>query len=223
MNDFEALKTLSLRSDTRDQTLPRLVGFTGGVAGLKADASVDFALAGLNLLQGQTFAGKLVGAFLNLWAVVPGADGNAFQVEVIDSAGGGLTVTYVAGTHTLTIDLGGAVSTEAQVATAINAEASCRGIIRADSTGTLGANVVVTPVAPFLGGSGSGFRVFTGGVEVSIHHDAGATSVANLSDTALLILPHDLTAHGFVATNLVTIEVISNGRLSQPLSVPLIA
>lgn len=223
MDQFDAMKTLSLRYDTVDQALPRLVGFTGAVAGLKADGSVDFALAGLNLLQGQTFAGKLVGAFLNLWAVVPGVDGNAIQVEVIDSAGGGLTTTYVAGTHTLTIDQGGSASNEAAVATAINTAVSCRGIIRADSTGTIGAVVPITALTPFLNGLGSGFKIYTGGIEVTIHHDAGATSVANLTNTALLFLPHDLTAHGFVATNLITIEIISNGKMSPPLSVPLIA
>jgi len=203
---------------------PRVVGFTGAVAGAKADGSVNFALAGVDMLQGQAFAGKLVGAFLNLWCVVPGSAGNAEKVEVVDTGIGGLAVTYAA--HKLTIDLGGAVGAaknEATVATAINALAGCHGIIRADSTGTFGAEVAVTAEAPFLNGVGAGITFYEGGVEVFIYHATGATAFASITDTAVTLVPHDMTAHGFVATNVVAFELVSNGKAALPLGVPLIA
>jgi hypothetical protein len=215
------VRTGELQTSNARTGFPSIDGLNfGAAAGLAVNGSVDLTIIGSNLLQTQTFATLLIGTFLRLSAVVPGSVGNSLHARVVDTGVGGLAVSYVA--PLLTVDQGGSASDEATVATAVNALAGVHGIIRADSTGTVGAVVPLTPETALAGGTGSGFTATIGGQPALIHHDTGATSVSNLTETAVLLVPHDLSAHGFAAQNCAMIMVVSNGIASNTAFVVLI-
>lgn len=203
-------------NDARDAALLKpAVGFlNNGVAtGITAGGGVDIEVNGQNLLQGQTFASVTIGASLELIACVPGTGGNDYSVEVIDTGGGGLSMTWIA--NVLTIDQGASGSDEDTIATAINTVATSpvATIIRANSGG--GGAVAVTALTALTGGTGRGFSASINGVDIPILHDNGAaTSTANLTETLCTLNPPDLTgvAPAMAANDDVCLVIVSNGH-----------
>ena len=212
--------------DARDTALqlPAIGFLDNAVAvGITAAGGVDIPVNGRYLLQGQTFASVTIGATLDIIACIPGTSGNDYSVEIIDSDIGGLVLAWAA--NTLTIDVGGAASTEDQIATAINTVASSpvATIIRANSGG--GAAPGVTAVVPLTGGTGRGFSASINGVNIPILHDNGAaTSVANLTEVLCTLNPPDLTGvvPAMAAHDDVCLLIVSNGITLPPISSTLV-
>lgn len=144
-----------------------------------AAAGGDMVLVGRKLLAGQDFASVTLGASLEIIMREPGEAGNDESVEVVDSAGGGLAVTYAA--NKLSIDLGGATPDEDTIATAVNS-ALVGAPMRANSGG--GAAFGTVAETSLSGGAGEGWSCTVGGFDAPIKFDTGgATSNANLTET----------------------------------------
>jgi hypothetical protein len=205
----------------RSSDHPEITGIRPAAgSALKADGSENVTILGTNLIQGQTFASYTLGASLEIIAEVPGAEGNGYSVEVVDSGGGGLAVTFAA--DKLSIDLGGATPTEDQIATAVNTAGTWTGILRANSGGgaafgTVGERSLIG------GGSTSGVTVMVGGVDCppAGATGAGATSTASFSETALIVNPSALTGAtpALAANDMAAARVESNGKFSQSISI----
>jgi hypothetical protein len=166
----------------RDATLlyPEL-DYVDGVG--PSAAGADMVLVGRTLLQSQTFASVTLGASLDIVVREPGVAGNLESVEVVDSGGGGLAVTYAA--RRLEIDLGGAVPDEDTIATAVN-NAAVGSPMRANSGG--GAAFGLAAEVPLAGGVGAGWSCTVGGFAAPIKFDTGAAvSSVNLSETQVIV------------------------------------
>lgn len=181
--------------------------------GAPAAAGGDVMLKGRNLLQGQTFASLTIGT-LDFIACIPGVAGNDYTVTIVDTGGGGLTVTLT-GTD-LVIDQGGSASTEDQIATAMNnALADTYQVIRGDSGG--GAAPTATAIQNLSGGAGGGWSCTAAGLDAPIKHDVGAaTSNANLSETEAILTVPALT--GTAAGDFAAFSVTSDDVMTQSLS-----
>jgi hypothetical protein len=210
----------TLKARTGHPTLHAIRVAGGSMA---ANGSENFTLLGDDFLQGQTFASLTLGASLAITAEEPGVAGNALTVEVVDSGGGGLAVTYAAGA--MEIDLGGAAPTEDNIASAINIAAQTwTGILRATSGG--GGAVAVTPVANLAGGVGAGISAYAGGAECAwVGQAAGivdSDATASVQDTVLYVNCPDLTAVAvpvLAAADTAAVWVESSGVVSSPVSV----
>jgi len=190
---------------------PEIDGFDGGAI---LAAGGDVVIVGRHLLQGQTFAHLVLGASLDIIACRPGDAGNLIEVEVIDSGLGGLTLAFAGGV--LTIDQGGSGSNENTVAMAVNNAASpAYQVLRANSGG--GGAVPVTAQAPLAGGAGDGWECIVGGVDAPVLHDVGAAvSNANLAEGGATVTVPALAP--WVATDIVTTAIRTDGIMSQPIS-----
>lgn len=170
-----------------------------------AAAGGDMAMVGRYLLGGQTFASVTLGASLDIIARTPGDAGNDYSVEVVDSAAGGLAVTFAA--DKLEIDLGGAASTEDQIATAVNA-VPVGAPLRANSGG--GPAFGTASEVSLAGGSGEGWRCTVGGFDAPIKFDTGAaTSSANLDETDVIVTVPALAP--IVATDKAKVYAVVDG------------
>lgn len=177
-----------------------------------AAAGGDVEVVGRNFLQGQTFDSYTLSHDANnsmdIVALSPGVTG--YTVEVVDSGGGGLAVTFAAGA--LEINLGGVASDYNAVATAINANgAATDGYIRANVTAQDGSDVVVTAETPMTGGTGTGFTMYVGGVAALPQNEVGNTSTAKVTDTALSMT----TGAVGNANDECSLYVVSNGVVSE--------
>ena len=182
--DLDTVNTELARLDVKTGAPEvRALRVTGGT--LSADGSENATVLGSSLLQGMTFASVTLGASLDIIAELPGTPGNALSVEVVDSAGGGLAVTYAA--NKLEIDLGGATPTEDQIATAVNTSGAWTGLFRANSGG--GAAFGTASEVSLTGGTGTGISVYVGGGACTPVGSTGAaaTSTASYSNTSLSI------------------------------------
>jgi len=169
----------------------------------------DHVIKGAGLLAGQTFASVTLGASLEIIMRVPGAAGNDESVEVVDSGGGGLAVSYAA--NKLSIDLGGAAPNEDTIATAVNS-ALVGAPVRANSGGGEAFGTVAE--TSLTGGAGDGWECKVTGEDAPIKFDTGAaTSSANLTETEATVTVPDLTGLGDAraAGDVATLEVVSDG------------
>lgn len=205
-----------LRQQTMTTGLPELdrLNIAGGAAVLAAGGPIK--LVGRNLLQGQTFDSLTLtegAASLDIVALKPGA--SAITVEMTVGLGG-LVVSYNAGLKALTIELAAAGSTDDDVATAINANASaCKGILRATSAAG-GSFTLAQSAAPLTGGTGAyaNNSVMVGGLEALPINEIGTTTTAKWTNTTI---DCETQAVGGVA-DIVTLSISSNLHRSPALS-----
>ena len=145
-------------------------------------------LTGYKLLGGQVRAyadqGNYAGAAvtsLRVWSLLPGQDGNDYTVETIDSTSGGLSFDLTA--SALVIDLGGATSTAAQVATALNSDAVGATFYALHGGAGSGTFAIHDEVA-FSGGSGIGLSVTCCGLACTVTAiDISATPLEKITVT----------------------------------------
>lgn len=213
-------ETLDLRNDVEDafNTLEGRLGIfpevdyldLGAAGGITADGSVDIVCKGRNLLNGSDFATVTI-AGLTLDAVIPGTGANAYSVEIIDSAGGGLTLDMTTDPDKLVIDQGGSGSDEDTIATAINnAGADSFGKIRANSAG--GGAMAVAAEVPLVGGVGDDFSATIVGIACPLLHPVGAaTAAASISNTTITLNPPALTSGGAAAGDVGKVQLTCNG------------
>jgi hypothetical protein len=146
------------------------------------------ALQGYKLLGGQVQAyadqGNYTGsstAAIRIKAILPGQDGNAYTVTTIDSTGGGLSFALVG--NDLTIDLGGATNTAAQVATALNSDA-VGATFYAVPYGAGGTTFAIHDEVQFANGAGTGLSVSCCGVACTVTAiDISATPLEKITVT----------------------------------------
>lgn len=180
-------------------------------ATLLAAGQASFAVAGRNLLQGQTFdllASGVGNALVTVKMLKPGDSGVRM---VVTQGAGALVVTLVDGL--LTVELAAANSTATQVTAAINALAACIGVIHAVAGGTGADNVLVAAEAPLAGGDGlySGNHVYINGQSCLPVHAAD-----QWTDTSITVLVPALT--GRLATDVAAVLVESDGVQTGQLS-----
>lgn len=145
-------------------------------------------LQGYKLLGGQTQAyadqGNYAGAVadsLRIWSILPGQDGNAYSVKTIDSTSGGLHFHLVG--SLLTIDLGGATSTAATVAHALNSDAVGATFI-AEHGAAGGTTYAIHDEVQFAHGTGTGLSVTCCGVACTVTAiDVSATPLEKITVT----------------------------------------
>jgi hypothetical protein len=182
-------------------------------------AGGDFTLVGTGFIQGQTFDSLQItdGSTYDftIYALKPGVSGYSFVLDD-NGAGAAAIVSFAAGV--LTVEYDSAAHDCDDIATVINANAAATdGYIRANVTSGGGVKPAAVPATDLTGGKGEGFTVMVGDEECLPQNEAGTTSTAKVTDTALY-----LTAPNF--SNLAdddhaAIYVTSNGVRSTPLSV----
>lgn len=178
---------------------------------LLAAGQASFVLVGRNLLQGQTFDTLVSGngnAAITVTMLKPGDSG--VSLEIVQGAGA-LSAVLAASKLTVTLAAGG--STATQVAAAINAAASCIGVIFAAAGGTGADNVVAAAATALAGGVGdyAGNNVYINGQSCD-----PVQAASQWTNTSITVLVPALT--GRVATDIVAVIVQSNGIMTGQLS-----
>lgn len=169
-----------------------------GSDGIITAVSQALVLTGNNLLAGQVsafasiLADTVAGSVL-VESVNPGAQDNIYDVEVIDSGGGGLDIgiATVEGREVITINLGGAAGEDCDsIAALINNTGNVAyGLVHATVVG-VGGTAITTAKAlvPFTGGIGTGLSITLAGIAciiVSIDISADPVHVITLATPAL--------------------------------------
>lgn len=178
---------------------------------LLAAGQASFVMAGRNLLQGQTFdtltSGLTTAGFV-VTMLKPGDSG--VRLKVVQGTGA-LAAALANGLLTVTLDVGG--STATQVVAAINAEATCIGIVHAAVLSGGGGTVLIAAEAPLAGGVGDydGNNVYINGQSCD-----PVQAAAQWTNTSITVLVPALT--GRVATDIVAVVVESNGVMTGQLS-----
>lgn len=194
-------------------------------------AGQALTVTGANLLAGQVraaaeIAGDTSAGHIHLFLTNPGAQGNFYDVEVVDTGGGGLTVAIatVLGREVLTIDLGGsATETVTKIVTKINtAGQPTYGIIQAVAVGT-GSTPITTvrALTAFTGGVGSGMSVTLAGIActvVAINIAADPVHVLTLATPSLAGL--SLSDYAALALELRSDGKYTNATLVQVTPAP---
>ena len=185
-------------------------------------ASQALVITGQKLLAGQvqaeaTVEGDTAAGSVLLKATNPGAQGNRYDVEVVDSGGvGGLAVAVnvVAGRTVITIDLdGSAAETVATVVALINNVASATyGLVHATEVGVNTTPITATQaLEAFTGGVGSGMQVTLASLActvVSIDISADPIHQITLATPSLVAL-------GLATGDALKLEVRSGGKLTD--------
>lgn len=199
---------------------PELQWIDGGAIAAAGGTAV---LKGADFLQGKTFDELQLtegAADLTFTAMKPGDSG--LKVAIIAGAGA-LSVAYASKTLTITLASGG--STDDAIATAVNALADSKGIIRAVSAagGSFTAAVAATDLA---GGTGDwdNTGVFVSGVEAKPLHATGTTPAATWADGQISVTVPDLTAEtdaravGDIASVIVQSNAVKSNTLANVLA-----
>lgn len=217
---------LPTEADVRARTgFPELYYLSDATLDL-SDASGGGAacnIAGANLLSGQTKASYTQGAAtsaLTFTANRPGTNGNLIQIVLTDTGSGVSVDTDVTpagemGTATVTtITFESGVSTAKDIADAVNADAEAKLLMTATygSTG-LGTTIDESTGVNLAGGTGTGFKVYVGGLEMDV---AGLV-------TDVLVPMQTRTLTNMVNGGGANVWVVSNGTKSLPLSVALVS
>lgn len=185
-------------------------------------ASLSLAITGNRLLAGQVVAEATVesddtptGSVL-LEAVNPGAQGNRYDVQIIDSLAGGLTVAVatVDSREVITIDLGGSAAETCTTVAALinNAVSATYGMVHATVVGVGATGVTaLQAVTAFTGGVGSGMSITLAGLPCT---------VVSIDQTGAPIIEITLATPSLVALGLATgdklkLEVRSGGKLTD--------
>lgn len=185
-------------------------------------AAVDVLLiTGNKLLAGQvvaeyTLPADTVAGDVLIEAVNPGGSGNLIDVEIIDSAGGGLAIAtaVVVGRTVISIDLGGSAGETCTTVAAIinNAASDTYGLVHATVVG-VGATAItaLTALAPLTGGVGSGMSITLAGlpcIVVSIDQSGAPVIAITLATPAL-------TGLSLATDDMLKLEVRSYGKLTD--------
>jgi hypothetical protein len=187
-----------------------------------AAAGGDVVLRGRNLLQGQTFDGLSLNAgaaVLSVFALKPGDSG----ITVVVVAGvGALSVTFVPSTGVLTITLAAGGSTDAAIATAINANAAqTDGYIRATS-GAAGSLTLAVASTPMTGGVGAYAlnKVEVTGLEALPANEPGANATAKWANDVITATVPVLTGAtpARAAADTAATRISSNGVQTDPIA-----
>lgn len=178
---------------------------------LLAAGQATFVIKGRNLLQGQTFdtlTSGLTTAAVTVTMLKPGVSGVSL---VIEQGVGALAAAFADDVLTVTLAVGG--STATQVAAAINAEATCIGIIHAVAEAGGGGTVLVADETMLAGGAG-----YYAGNTVTINGQScnPAQAASMWTDTSITVLVPALT--GRVAGDIVGVSVSSDGVVSNTLN-----
>lgn len=177
---------------------------------LLAAGQASFKLVGRDLLQGQTFDTLTTGvdnAAVAVTMLKPGASG--VSLAVVQGAG---ALAAELADDLLTVTLAVGASTATEVTAAINAEASCIGVIHAVAGGTGADNVVVAAETALAGGVGdyADNNVYVNG------QSCNPVQAADMwTDTAITVLVPALTDR--VATDIVAVAVESYGIMTGQL------
>lgn len=163
-----------------------VTGQTTSLAAVPAAKS----FTGRNLRQGFAHASITFGTGTSSVIVTsqrPGLPGNFIAVALVDAASASVSVSGGAVTgepsqaapRTITVNyrgpLNGNADNAAAVAALINASAAANALVYAASSGGGGGNVTAASAANLAGGTGTGFRVYIGGVEQNLGGTAGVT------------------------------------------------
>lgn len=187
-----------------------------------APAGQALTLTGTNLLAGQTrasaaIAGDTVAGHVDLFLTNPGAQGNFYDVKVVDTGGsGGLTVAIatVLGREVITIDLGGsAAETVTKIVTKINtAGQPTYGIVQAVAVGT-GSTPITTvrALTAFTGGVGSGMSVTLAGIACTVV----AVNIAGDPIHVLTLATPSLAGLSLSTGAPLVLELRSNGKCTS--------
>jgi len=173
---------------------------------------------GPNLAGGAMAYAEIVGdgavGKCELYAM-PGSDGNLYDIEVVDTGGGGLSVAIntVGSREVITIDLGGsAAETVTTLAALINNSGSATyGLVFARATGT-GTDPVTTArdLVAFSGGTGVGLSVTLAGVACVVTDIDDSTPTA----VVLTIATGDYSTLGLASGAPITLQIRANGKLT---------
>jgi len=177
---------------------------------LLAAGQATFVIKGRNLLQGQTFdtiTSGLANAAVAVTALKPGVSGLSLAIV----QGVGALAAELDG-DVLTVTLAAANSTATEVAAAINAEATCIGVVHAVAGGTGADDVVVAAETALAGGAG-----YYAGNVVTINGQScnPVQAASQWTNTSITVLVPALT--GRIASDVVGVTVMSNGVLSNTL------
>lgn len=206
-----------LRSDVEEgfQNLEAKAGFPMldalDPATLLAAGQASFVLVGRNLLQGQTFDTLVTGLVNAAVTVTMLKPGNSAVRLVVAQGAGALSAVLADGLLTVTLAVGNSTATE--VTAAINAAASCIGVVHAVAGGTGADDVLVAVEAPLAGGVGKydGNNVYVNGQSCD-----PVQAADQWTDTSITVLVPALT--GRVATDAVAVLVESDGVTTGQLS-----
>lgn len=153
----------------------------------------SLALVGANLLNESVPASLDLDSTHGLifHACTPGTTGNSYDVII---QAGGVNTAVVAGT-TLTITING-VQSDDQVATTVNASATCQGVIRAVSSGTIADVIGAGAVAStsLAGGEGADWVCKVSGATALPTQATGTAPAAPVTATTASVTVPDLTA-----------------------------
>jgi hypothetical protein len=158
-------------------------------------------------------------AVLSVFALKPGNSG----ITVVVVAGvGALAVTFVPSTGVLTITLAAGGSTDAAIATAINANAAqTDGYIRATS-GAAGSLTLAVASTPMAGGDGEYAlnKVEVTGLEALPANEPGANATAKWADGVVTVTVPVLTGAtpARAAADIAATRISSNGVQTDPIS-----
>jgi len=148
-------------------------------------------------------------AVVSVRALLPGYDGNKYEVEVVDTGGGGLTIAVAA--DKITVDQGGSGSDAGTVAGAINADATAKTMVFCAAGGTGLGVVAVQALANLEGGVGSGITLTCGGFPCTITAITPGTPTEIVFDVPALA--------PIVASQIVSLQLRANAKM-YVMSVP---
>lgn len=180
-------------------------------ATLLAAGQASFVVVGRNLLQGQTFDELTTGVGNAAVTVKMLKPGDSEVRLVVTQGAGALSAVLAAGL--LTVELAAANSTATEVAAAINAAASCIGVVHAVAGGTGADDVLVAAETPLAGGDGlyAGNNVWINGQSCN-----PVQAADQWTDTSITVLVPALT--GRAAADVAAVKVESDGVMTDSLS-----
>jgi hypothetical protein len=145
----------------------------------------------------------------------PGNDGNTYDIEIVDTGSGGITLVMatVAGRHVITIDLGGATTeTVTTIAALINNAASdTYGLVFATVTGTSTKVIkTVRALVALIGGTGVGFTATLAGIACIV------TRIVTTVPSAVVVslVTPDYSSLSLPAGAPINLQIRANGKVA---------
>jgi hypothetical protein len=193
-------------------------------ADLQGLPNIDFIDSPTIAVAGQTgikMSGPAIEGFLQLFAtldlgdgsdpnavvgvrsLLPGYEGNKYEVEVVDDGSSGFSVAVAA--DKITVELGGTTQTATAVAAAINAEATAKTMVFCTAGGTGASNVALQALANLAGGVGEGILLTCGGFACTI------TAITVGPVTEIVFDVPALT--GILANYIVSLQLRANAKM----------
>lgn len=148
-------------------------------------------------------------AVVGVRSLLPGYDGNKYEVEIVDDGISGFSVSVAA--DKITVELGGTTQTATAVTGAINAEATAKTMVFCTAGGTGASNVAVQALANLAGGVGSGILLTCGGFACTITAITPGTPTEIVFDVPALA--------PILASQIVSLQLRANAKM-YVMSVP---